>query len=133
MKYYDMEGTWACPPEHMRPHRFDYGDDFKITRTVLTPKLLALGVGAPLHPFYRSILEWYKLDLIQLSPNSYKLVASLYIIYHNQQFYPSNMLEISYFFSLRKSDKGYFFLVVHKKHNKKGISEGRVSNTKDWK
>lgn len=58
MKYYDMEGTWACPPEHIRPHRFDYGDGFKIPRSVLTPKLLALGVGAPLRPFYRSVVEW---------------------------------------------------------------------------
>lgn len=24
MKYYDMEMTWACPPDHMRPHHFDY-------------------------------------------------------------------------------------------------------------
>lgn len=54
-----------------------------------------------------------------MSPNSYKLVAALYILYHDKGFNPPTMPEISYFFSLRKSDKFYFFLVVHKNTTKK--------------
>lgn len=61
MKYYHIEGIMACPPDYMRPRKFRYGPDFKIPRTVLTPKLLALGVGAPLHHYYREIIEWYNL------------------------------------------------------------------------
>lgn len=133
MKYYDMEGTWACPPNHMRPHRFDYGPDFKIPRSVLTLKHLALGVGAPLHPYYRDIVEWYDVAPIQLSPNSYKLAAALFILYHDKNFGAPTMEELNYFFSLRKSDMGYYFLVVHKKHNNLGFSEGRISHLKQWK
>lgn len=113
MKYYDMEGTWACPLDYMRPHRFDYGFNFKIPRSLLTPKLLALGVGTPLHVYQRANVKWYNVPPIQLSPKNYKLVEALYILYHDKKFGKPTLEEFNYFFSLLKREKGYYFLVCY--------------------
>lgn len=101
MKYYGQEGLWAIPRSHHRPHVFNYGGNFRIPRMVLSPKLVALGVGAPLHPYLRQVLEWYDLAPIQLSPNSYKLILALYILYRDLGFDAPSMPEVSYFFSIR--------------------------------
>lgn len=105
----------------MRPHIFEYGENFRIPRMVLTPKLVSLVVGAPIHSYCRNIIRWYNVSPIQLSPNSYMLAAALFILYFDQGFPAPTMEEFSYFFSIRKSEKGYFFFVVQKKHNKKKI------------
>ena len=132
MKYYDMEGIWARPLSKMRPHIFN-NENLKIPRMVLTPKLLSLGVGAPLHPFIKKILKWFDLAPIQLSPNSYKLSWDLFIMYHDLELGALSMKEFSFFFSLRKSSPGYYYLVANKQHNKKGFSEGKVSHERGWK
>lgn len=105
------------PPSLMQPHIFNYDDNFKIGR------LVALGVGAPLHPYFKAILEWYDIALIQLSQNSYKLGIAMYILYHDERLTPPFMEEFSFFFSIIKSAKGYFFLVVQHKHNNLGFFE----------
>lgn len=43
------------------------------------------------------------------------------------------MNEVAHFFSLRKSNNGYYYLVVDKQHNKKGFSAGKISHIKKWK
>lgn len=81
MRYYNMEGIWARPLDFMRPNIFNYGKNFKIPRMVTSPKLMSLGVGAPLHPYLRRVIKMYDVAPLQLSPNSYKLVlAFLYYI-----------------------------------------------------
>lgn len=100
----------------------------------LSPKLVALGMCAPLPFYYHNLLEWFDLAPLQLSPNSYKLTAALYILYHDLGFDPPPpMPELSYFFSLRASDIGYYYLVIWKLHFGKGFSEGHVSNAKGRK
>lgn len=49
----------------MRPHIFNHGEEFRILKIVLTPKLVALGVGAPLNLYFREISEWYDIVPIQ--------------------------------------------------------------------
>lgn len=61
-------------------------------------------MGASLHPFLRQVIEWYDVVPLQLSPNSYKLILALFILYHDLKYPPPTMEEISYFYSLRKSD-----------------------------
>ena len=51
MEFYYQEGLWARPRPEMRSHIFNFGE-FKTPRIVLTPLLVKLGVGAPLHPFF---------------------------------------------------------------------------------
>lgn len=100
---------------------------------VFTPNLVVLGMGTPLHPYYRDIIKWYNVVPIQLSPNNFILVATLFILYHDLGFGDPTMLEFSYFFSICKSDKDYFFFMVNKKHNKKGLSKGKTSQIQRWK
>lgn len=133
MRYYDLEGIWARPLSMMRPHLFNYGIFFKIPRMVTSPKLVSLGVGAPLHPFLRKVIEMYKLAPIRLSPNSYKLVLTLFILYHDLEFPTPTMNEVSHFFSLRKSNHGYYYLVVDKQHTKKVSQREKSVISKDGK
>ena len=81
-----MKGVWDRPPSMMHPHIFNYGDNFRIPRTVLIPKMVALGVATPLHPYFKAIIEWFGLAPIQLSPNRYKLAIALCILYHDTGF-----------------------------------------------
>lgn len=128
-----MGGMWAHPLCMMHPHFFNYEKNFRIPRMVTSPKLVSLGVGAPLHPYLREMIELYDLAPLQLSPNSYKLVLTLFILYMDLNFPQPPMDEVSYFFSHQKSDHGYYYLVVNKQHNKKGFSSGKVSHEKGWK
>lgn len=133
MRYYGQEGIFAKPLEQMRPHIFNYGAEFRIPRMVLTPKLVALGVGAPLHPYFRAISDWYEIAPIQLSPNGYKMAIALHMMYTSCGFDPPTMQDLSYFFSLRQSGLGWYYLVVWRSHNKRDLSEGKTSHVKRWK
>lgn len=100
---------------------------------VTSPKRIALRLGAPLHLYYRSLLEFFDIAPMQLSPNSYRLAAALLILYTYLGFDPPTMIELSYFFNLGASNIGYYYLVVWKPLFGKVFSEGRISNTKGWK
>lgn len=132
MDYYEQEGTAVVPLEEMRPHRFDIGNH-RIPRTVLTPRHVSLGVGAPLHDYFEKICKWFDIAPIQLSPKSYKLAAVLFILYQDKGYGAPSMEELSYFLRLTRSSLGYFFLVVQNQHNNKGFSEGRASHIKNGK
>lgn len=127
MKYYDMKGIWARPLSMMRPYLFNYDGNFRIPDMVTSPKLV------PLYPFIRKVIKMYDVVPIQLSLNSYKLFIALFIIYLDLKFPTPTMKEVSHFFSLRKSDNGYYYLVDDKKYNKKGFSAGKFSHEKQWK
>lgn len=133
MRYYDMEGIWARPLDLKCPHICHYGKNFKIPCIVTSPKLISLDVGAPLYPYLRDIIEMIDVAPIQLSPNSYKLVLALFMLYSDLDFPAPTMKEVSHFFSLIKSDNGYHYLVVDKQHNKKGFSVGKIRHIKKLK
>ena len=134
MQFYYQEGLWVRPRPAMRPHIFNIGD-FTTPRIALTPHLVKLGVGAPLHPYFRAISEWFDIAPIQLSPNSYRLVITLYIMYVNKGFPPPSMEDLSHFLSLRKvaREAGYFYFAVCKSYNNMGFNQGRISNVKNCK
>ena len=119
----------------MKPcaHIFSILGTFTIPRIVLTPLLIKLGVGAPLHPFFRAISEWFDIAPIQLSPNSYRLAIAIYIMYINEGYAPPTMEELSHFLSLRKVAKetGYFYFAICKSYNNNGIQPRRISNVKE--
>lgn len=72
----------------------------------------------------------YDVDPIQIFPKSYKLVLALFILQYDLDFPTPMMNEVSHFFSLKKSDHGYYYLVVDKQHNKKGFLAGKISHLK---
>lgn len=117
----------------MRPHIFKYGEEFRISRIVRTSKLVSIGVGAPLDTFFREISDGYEIAPVQLFPDGYKMAIALYMMYTFCGFDPPFMQKFSYFFSLCQSSIGYFYLVVWRRHNRKGYSEGKTSNRKRWK
>lgn len=117
----------------MRSHVFNYGEEFRVSRIVLKPKLVALGMGASLHPFFRDIWDWYKIAPVQLSSNGYKMAIALYMMYISCGFEPPSMHEFNHFFIICQSSLGYFYLIVWRSRNKKGFSEGKTSNVKRWK
>ncbi|PON58623.1 hypothetical protein PanWU01x14_165130 [Parasponia andersonii] len=43
---------------------------------------LKCGVHLPLHPYIKSIVDYYGAVIFQLSPNTYRYMVSLYILYH---------------------------------------------------
>ena len=133
LRYYDKGCIWARPHPWMRPHIFDYNPRLRIPRMVLTPKLVKLGIGPPLHPYFRSIIEWFNIAPIQLSPNGWKLAIALYMLYQDHNNRAPTMEDLSYFFRLGASSLGYYYLVVWKTHNSTGWSEGKTSNEKKWK
>lgn len=132
MKYYAHEGKYVRPPPHLRPHRFDIGNIW-IPRDVLTVMHIPYGVGAPLHPWLRQLCNWFKIEPIQLSPNSFRSSIGLYIMYMDEKFPEPSMRELCYFFSIQKSGIGYFHLVAWRVHMSKGFNEGRISHIKGWK
>lgn len=69
------------PLSMMQPCLFNYEVSFKILKMVTSPKLIPLGVGTPLHPYLREVIEMYDASSIQFSTNSYKLVIDLFILY----------------------------------------------------
>lgn len=117
----------------MQPHEFDLWGQFRIPRMVTNPILISLGVGAPLHPYLRAVIEHFDVAPLQLSPNSYKLVLALLILYHEKGFPAPTMDEVSYFFGIRRSDHGYFYPEVNRRHTQKGFGEGKVNHLKGWK
>ena len=133
LRYYDKGCIWARPHPWMRPHVFDYNPRLRIPRMVLTPKLVKLGIGPPLHPYFRSIIEWYDIAPIQLSPNSWKLAIALYMLYRDHNNRAPTMEDLSFFFRLGASSCGYYYLVIWKTHNSTGWSEGKTSHDKKWK
>lgn len=133
MRYYDQKGIFARQFPEMRPRIFYYGEEFRILRIFLTAKLVSIGVGTPLHSYFKEISDWYEIAPMQLSPNGYKMAITLYMMYAFCGFDPPSMHEFSYFFSLRQSNIGYFYLVVWRSHNRKGFFEGKTSNGKKWK
>ena len=133
LRYYDKGCIWARPLPWMRPHIFDYNPRLRIPRMVLTPKLVKLGIGPPLHPYFKAIIEWYDIAPIQLSPNSWKLAIALYMLYRDHNSRAPTMEDLSFFFRLGASSYGYYYLVVWKTHNSSGWSEGKTSHDKKWK
>ena len=108
MDYYEQEGTAVVPLAKMKPHRFDIRNH-RIPRMVLTPRHVSLGVGAPLHPYFEKIWKWFDQAPIQLSPNSYKLAAGLYMLYKDEGFDEPSMEELSYFFLAQQELLGLLF------------------------
>lgn len=86
MKYYNQEGKFTKPLLEMRPYIFNYDPEFRIPRVILSPKLVGLGVSAPLHPYFRDMCEWFDIVTIQLSPNSYKMAIALHMMYTSLNF-----------------------------------------------
>lgn len=83
-------------------------------RMVLTPQLVELGLGSPMHPFIHQLIDFYKIAHIQLSPSSYRLGIRIYMMYLNKGYAPPTVEKLSLSVELQKSGKnfGFFYFAL---------------------
>lgn len=118
----------------MRMHLFDI-KGLPTPRMVLTPQLVELGLGSPMHTFLRQLIDFYKITPMQLSPNNYRLAIGIYMMYLNKGYASPSIEGLSFFVDIRKSGKdlGFFYFVLWPYHNRNGFSTGNPGNMKLWK
>lgn len=134
IEYYYLAGRWLRPHLNMRIHVF-LDEKLLTPCMVLTNKLVELGFGLPMHPFPHQVLEFYDIAHVQLSPNRYRMVIDLYIMYRKKGFPSPSMKEISHFVGLRRSgnDLGFYYLALYPSHSRKGFVIENPSKMKQWK
>ena len=97
----------VIPEPGERAHQFKTKTpDRGIPNAVTSAAFFKVGVYFPLHPFLREVLEFYGLAPFQLTPNSYRLAISTYILYSSLFTTPLSAPELGYFFRLKDTGKG---------------------------
>ena len=73
---YNINIPLRIPTEFNRPHTPPRGT------ASFSEAVLRCGVHLPLHPYIKSIVDYYGIVPYQLTPNTYKYIVGLYILYH---------------------------------------------------
>lgn len=112
-------------------HRFDnFGPEQVIPDAFLSTIFFKLSFSLPMHPFFHDILEYYELDPLQLTPNSFRVVSCMYVLYDQTFYVPLSARELRYFYQLKdvRRKAGIFYLTTWNnrqdqcaKGNKRGI------------
>ncbi|PON76681.1 hypothetical protein PanWU01x14_033670, partial [Parasponia andersonii] len=80
--------------------------------SLLFKAVLKCGVHLPLHPYIKSIIDYYGVVPFQLTPNTYRYMVGLYILYHKLglETTPSPE-EFAWFYQVKSnpSDLGFFY------------------------
>ncbi|PON48936.1 hypothetical protein PanWU01x14_233370, partial [Parasponia andersonii] len=73
--------------------------------------VLKCGVHLPLHPCIKSIIDYYGVVPFQLTPNIYRYMVGLYILYHKLGLDSPSLEEFAWFYQVKSnpSDLGFFF------------------------
>lgn len=95
IEYYNLDGKFMRPRHMMRMHHFNILS-LPTPRMVITYRLIELGFGCLLHPFFHEVCEFYNVAHIQLFPNSYRLAIDVYIMYVNLSYEPPTMDELNF-------------------------------------
>ncbi|PON72087.1 hypothetical protein PanWU01x14_069290, partial [Parasponia andersonii] len=130
--YQYVEGNWSCiniktsctsnklseiassykiaiplrlPMEFNRPHTPPRG------LTSFSEVVLKCGVHLPLHPYIKSIIDYYEVVPFQLTPNTYRYMVGLYILYHKLGLETPSPEEFAWFYQVKSnpSDLGFFY------------------------
>lgn len=65
-----------------RCHRFDnYEPEKAIPHVVVSISHFKLGFTVPMHPFFVEMLDFYELTPLELTPNSFRVVVCMYVLY----------------------------------------------------
>lgn len=135
-KQFGLQGNLLAPGKDDRAHRFDTFARRKVPAPglVLSASLLRVGMSVPLHPFVVQVLRKFDVAPFQLSPNSYRMIISLYILYKEMAFPTLSVPEFLWFYTIKKKadDAGFFYLTLCGGKDIRGI-EGFPSNSGEWK
>ncbi|PON48309.1 hypothetical protein PanWU01x14_238380 [Parasponia andersonii] len=73
--------------------------------------VLKCGVHLPLHPYIKSIIDYYGVVPFQLTPNTYRYMVGLYILYHKLGLETPSPEEFAWFYQVKSnpSDFGFFY------------------------
>ena len=137
VEQYQIEGRVILPQPHMRCYRFNHKENGgRPPRMVLSTSLLELGVSSPLHPFIREVCEYFKVAPIQISPNGYRTMIALYIMYDIEEYPRLTAEQLHHFVTMKRAgakDFGYVYFSVWPEFYKKNLTFGGPSNSGDWK
>lgn len=124
----------TVPEPGERAHRFDLKIPKQgIPHAVISAAFLRVGVSMPLHPFLREVLDFYQLAPMQLTPNSYRLAISTFILYSSKFTVPLTAPELGYFFRLKDTGRnsGCFYLSAWPCHQGQCIKNVK-QNFEQW-
>ena len=97
--------------------------------------IIRSGGALPLHSFFIKVLDYFELAPLQLSPNSWVTLSSLYVLYHHVHSREPSMSEVHYFYTLRAntSAPGFYQLQKVMAYKWNSLVEGSISNRGSWK
>lgn len=122
------------PEPGERAHRFDVRTpELGVPYAVISAAFLKVGFFTPIHPFLREVLDFYELAPMQLTPNSYRLAISTYILYSSKFTAPLSAPELGYFIILKDTGRssGCFYLTSWPCHQGQCI-KGIKQNFEQW-
>lgn len=130
----DCPCTIVIPDPGERAHRFNKRTpELGIPKAVISTAFLKVGFFMPIHPFLREVLEFYELAPMQLTPNSYHLAISTYIMYASKFSTPLSAPKLGFFFRLKETGRGSgcFYLSAWPCHQGQCI-KGVKQNFEQW-
>ena len=74
------------------------------------------GATLPLHPYFRVVVDYFDICPFQITPNGYRVLSALYILYYFKRWGVPSPHEINYLFDLKSNPKqnnmGFFILLI---------------------
>ena len=112
--------------------------DFLTSYIVQVPKMVCFfeavfenGLRFPLHPFIKSVLQYFNVCSAQLSPNFWGVLVGLLVVFRDKGLGVPSIALLLYFFSMKESTEG--FLYIAKRSKAKLIILDLPSSHKHWK
>lgn len=124
----------VVPTAGERCHRFgNFEPDQAIPNAVLSASFFKLGFSMPMHPFFVDMLNFYEIAPMQLSPNSFRVAACMYILYDQTFSVPLTPRELGYFYQLKGVGRkiGIFYLTSWNDRQGRCI-KGNKRGMYDW-
>ena len=93
------------------------------------------GARLPLRLYFIDVLEYFRIALLQLTPNGYGILAALFIIYNQMGFPQPTPLEVNYMYTLTRIPSrgaGFYYLSAWSL-GKLNLIENYPSNAGHWK
>lgn len=72
-----------------------------VPKAVLSASYFKLGFSFPMHPLFIDILKFYDIAPMQLTPNSYRMTACMFILYNQTFSVPLTARELGYCYQLK--------------------------------
>jgi hypothetical protein len=84
------------------------------------------GVTLPLHPYFWAVVDYFDICLFQITPNGYRVLSTLYILYHFKRWGVPSPHEINYLFDLKSNpnqNNTRFFYFAHQESHRTFLSD----------